>query len=436
MSAPTATAPARPGVRDDAASRATRRTLRLCTAGSVDDGKSTFVGRLLHDTRNILADQYEAVQRTSAARGLAAPDLSLLVDGLRAEREQGITIDVAYRYFATDARSFILADCPGHEQYTRNTVTGMSTAEAVVLLIDARNGVVRQTSRHATVAGLLGVRHVIFAVNKIDLLDYDEAAFRAIEADALKLADRLGLKETHVVPVSALAGDNVVERSSNTPWYGGPAVLELLEDLDVAADEARDAAKDLRLPVDYVIRDHASEYRGYAGRIATGTIAVGDEVTLPEGRTAEVTGLTVAGEPVDRAVAGQSVALTLDREIDIVRGDLIADAGRPEDVRSFRATVVHLADAPLAPGRMVEVRYGAALVRGRVTAIEAVVDVDTGEEHDGSGSLEVNDVARVVVELAKPLPVEGYRTGGRVGAFLLVDPSTGDTLTAGLVQDR
>lgn len=412
----------------------TRRTLRLCTAGSVDDGKSTFVGRLLHDTRNILADQYEAVERTSATRGLGAPDLSLLVDGLRAEREQGITIDVAYRYFATGARSFILADCPGHEQYTRNTVTGMSTAEAVVLLIDARNGVVRQTSRHATVAALLGVRHVIFAVNKMDLLGFDEAAFCRIESDAVALAGRLGLKDPRVVPVSALDGDNIVDRSDRTPWYDGPAVLELLESLDVAADEARDAAKDLRLPVDYVIRDHASEYRGYAGRIATGTLAVGDEVTLPGGRTSTVTGITVAAVPVREAVAGESVAVTLDREIDIVRGDLIADGTRPADSRAVQATVVHLADAELPARRMVEVRYGAALVRGRIRSIDAVVDVDTGSRGPGSRALRANDVAEVTIELAAPLPVEAYRTGGRVGALLLIDPATGDTLTAGLVR--
>ena len=269
----------------DRATRA-RRTLRLCTAGSVDDGKSTFVGRLLHDTKNILADQYEAVVASSQARGQENPDLSLLVDGLRAEREQGITIDVAYRYFATDVRSFILADCPGHEQYTRNTITGMSTAEAVVLLIDARNGVVTQTKRHATVAGLLGVRHVIFAVNKIDLLDYSEEAFRKIESDVAALAERLGLQNTFVVPVSALVGDNIVDPSEHTPWYEGPTVLELLENLNIGADLETDAEADLRLPIDYVIRDHATEYRGYAGRIAAGSVRVGDTVSVDVNRQA------------------------------------------------------------------------------------------------------------------------------------------------------
>ncbi|MDO4412314.1 sulfate adenylyltransferase subunit 1 [Cutibacterium sp.] len=411
-----------------------RRTLRLCTAGSVDDGKSTFVGRLLYDTKNILADQYEAVVASSHARGQENPDLSLLVDGLRAEREQGITIDVAYRYFATDVRSFILADCPGHEQYTRNTVTGMSTAEAVVLLVDARNGVVTQTRRHATVAALLGVRHVIFAVNKIDLLDYNEQAFRAIEADLQELARRLHLKNTVIVPVSALVGDNIVEHSDNTPWYHGESVLELLENLDIAADEERDASKyPLRLPIDYVIRDHASEFRGYAGRIATGKVALGDTVALPGGRSAAVERITVAGEDVTSAVAGQSVAVCLDDHIDLARGDLISD--QPVTTkRRFSALAVHLSDKPLTTRKVVEVRYGAALVRGRIASIDALIDIDTSQPTSASDHLEVNDVAEVTVELAQELPVEPYRVGGRVGAFLLIEPGTGDTLTAGLVR--
>ncbi|OFO25965.1 sulfate adenylyltransferase [Corynebacterium sp. HMSC064E07] len=416
----------------DRATRA-RRTLRLCTAGSVDDGKSTFVGRLLHDTKNILADQYEAVVASSQARGQENPDLSLLVDGLRAEREQGITIDVAYRYFATDVRSFILADCPGHEQYTRNTITGMSTAEAVVLLIDARNGVVTQTKRHATVAGLLGVRHVIFAVNKIDLLDYSEEAFRKIESDVAALAERLGLQNTFVVPVSALVGDNIVDSSEHTPWYEGPTVLELLENLNIGADLETDAEADLRLPIDYVIRDHATEYRGYAGRIAAGSLRVGDVVSVDANRQATVTKITVAAEDVTEAVAGQSVAISLDAEFDLARGDLISGT-RPEDVRRFSAVAVHLADKPLAVGRVVEVRYGAALVRGRIASVDALIDIETGEPTGVADQLAVNDVAEITVEVAQPLPVDVYRVGGRVGAFLLIEPGTGDTLTAGLVR--
>lgn len=416
----------------DRATRA-RRTLRLCTAGSVDDGKSTFVGRLLFDSKNILADQYEAVVASSAARGQENPDLSLLVDGLRAEREQGITIDVAYRYFATDVRSFILADCPGHEQYTRNTVTGMSTAEAVVLLIDARNGVVTQTKRHATVASLLGVRHVIFAVNKIDLLDYSQEAFGRIATDVDALATRLGLEHTYTVPVSALVGDNIVDRSDNTDWYTGPTVLELLENLDIGADLERDAADSLRLPIDYVIRERATEYRGYAGRIATGSVTIGDRVNVGGGRTGTVTRVTVGGEDVGRAQAGQSVAVSLDTEFDVARGDLISGGKRPEETRRFHAVTVHLSDKPLAVGRVVEVRYGAALVRGRIASVDALIDIETGAPTGTTDQLQVNDVAEVTVELAQPLPIDSYRVGGRVGAFLLIEPGTGDSLTAGLV---
>ena len=456
-------------------------TLRLCTAGSVDDGKSTFVGRLLHDTQSIMTDQYEAVERTSTSRGLEQADLSLLVDGLRAEREQGITIDVAYRYFATPNRSFILADCPGHEQYTRNTVTGMSTAEAVVLLVDIRNGVIRQTNRHATVAGLLGVRHVIVAVNKIDLVDYDENRFREVEAQVHELAAHAGLRDVHVVPISSLVGDNVVDGSDNTPWYTGPSVIELLEGFDAtvsenadsgasdASDHSDSAAQDshvpgFRLPIQYVIRDHATEYRGYAGRITSGSIAIGDTVALPQERQTTVKSLTIAGEPADRAVAGDSVSLELAENIDLARGDLITAADRPAETRALTATVVHLHDQPLAVGHQVKLRYGAAVVRARVASIEGVIDVDTGrhvEADDAARELHTNDVAEVRIELAQALPVEPFvataptlsgatttaaidaagdeqepaatAPSGQIGSFLIIHPQTGDTLTAGLV---
>ena len=472
-------------------------TLRLCTAGSVDDGKSTFVGRLLHDTQSIMTDQYEAVERTSTSRGLEQADLSLLVDGLRAEREQGITIDVAYRYFATPNRSFILADCPGHEQYTRNTVTGMSTAEAVVLLVDIRNGVIRQTNRHATVAGLLGVRHVIVAVNKIDLVDYDENRFREVEAQVHELAAHAGLRDVHVVPISSLVGDNVVDGSENTPWYTGPSVIELLEGFDTsvsdvseaadsagsgstvaeseaasdsdASDRSGSAAQDshapgFRLPIQYVIRDHATEYRGYAGRITSGSIAIGDTVALPQERQTTVKSLTIAGEPADRAVAGDSVSLELAENIDLARGDLITAVDRPAETRALTATVVHLHDQPLAVGRQVKLRYGAAVVRARVASIEGIIDVDTGrhvEADDAARELHTNDVAEVRIELAQALPVEPFvataptlsgatttaavdaageeqepaatAPSGQIGSFLIIHPQTGDTLTAGLV---
>ena len=273
-------------------------TLRFCTAGSVDDGKSTFVGRLLHDTKSVLADQLAQVEQTSARRGFAGLDLSLLVDGLRAEREQGITIDVAYRYFSTPNRTFILADTPGHVQYTRNTVTGISTSQVVVLLVDARHGVVDQTRKHLTVAALLGIRTVILGVNKIDLVDYSEDAFRAIEEEFRAVAAELGIADPHAIPISALHGDNVVDASPRLPWYFGPTILELLETIPV---DPGDSSLDFRFPIQYVIR--ATDYRGYAGQVATGTIAVGDTVTTPHGSTTVTAIDTTDGPPPARMPA-------------------------------------------------------------------------------------------------------------------------------------
>ncbi|MCZ9302392.1 sulfate adenylyltransferase subunit 1 [Corynebacterium sp. c24U_166] len=423
-------------------------TVRLCTAGSVDDGKSTFVGRLLHDTKSILSDQYEAVQRSSEARGLAEADLSLLVDGLRAEREQGITIDVAYRYFATDQRKFILADCPGHEQYTRNTVTGMSTADVVILLIDVRNGVVRQTNRHATVAGLLGVPHVVVAVNKIDLVDYDETTFRTIEDKVAALADRAHLNDVRVVPISSLKGDNVVERSARTPWYTGPSIVEILENIDDAATVDNAADQDLRLMVDYVIRDHDSEYRGFAGRIAAGSVGVGDEVTVTGGRTARITTLSIAGDPVEapaRAVAGSSVSVELDTDIDLSRGALIAGTPHPAATNTVEATIVHTSQRPLVVRRRLLLRYGAHTTKAQLSDIQGIIDVDSGEllptrpsefNDEPVTTLESNELARVTIKTRDAIPFEPYQPGGKIGSFLLIDDQTGDTVAAGLVLPR
>lgn len=423
-------------------------TVRLCTAGSVDDGKSTFVGRLLHDTKSILSDQYEAVRRSSEARGLAEADLSLLVDGLRAEREQGITIDVAYRYFATDQRKFILADCPGHEQYTRNTVTGMSTADVVILLIDVRNGVVRQTNRHATVAGLLGVPHVVVAVNKIDLVDYDEATFRTIEDQVAALADRAHLNDVRVVPISSLKGDNVVERSARTPWYTGPSIVEILENIDDAATVEDAADQALRLPVDYVIRDHDSEYRGFAGRIAAGSVGVGDEVTVTDGRTARITTLSIAGDPVEapaRAVAGSSVSVELDTDIDLSRGALIAGTPHPHTANTVQATIVHTSQRPLVVRRRLLLRYGAHTTKAQLSDIQGIIDVDSGTllptrpsefNDEPVTTLESNELARVTIKTRDAIPFEPYQPGGKIGSFLLIDDQTGDTVAAGLVLPR
>src|SRR5687767_4098103 len=336
--------------------------LRLATAGSVDDGKSTLVGRLLYDTKSVLADQLDAVHRASVDRGLATPDLSLLVDGLRSEREQGITIDVAYRYFATPRRSFVLADTPGHVQYTRNTVTGASTAQLAVLLVDARKGVIEQTRRHAAVLALLGVPRLVLAVNKIDLVDYDEVTFSRIAKEFTAHATALGYTEDAVVeiPVSALAGDNVVEKSANTPWYEGPTLLEHLENVPVEPDP-HDAP--FRFPVQYVIRPRTAEhldYRGYAGLVAAGTVKPGDEiVVLPSGRRTTVTKIDTADGELAEARAGQSVTLLLADDIDISRGDLIAVAGNaPTVTDEFDATLCWLAEKSLRPGARVLVKHG------------------------------------------------------------------------------
>ena len=412
-----------------------RETLRLCTAGSVDDGKSTFVGRLLHDTKSVLADQLASVERTSADRGFEGLDLSLLVDGLRAEREQGITIDVAYRYFATDKRTFILADTPGHVQYTRNTVTGMSTSQVVVLLVDARNGVVEQTIRHLAVAKLLGVRTVILAVNKIDLVDYSQQRFDEIRTEFDAKAAALGIEDPHVVPISALRGDYVAGRSDATPWYTGPTVLELLESIPVQRGRADDL--DFRFNIQVVLREHASDYRAYAGRVNAGSIAVGDEIFAPYGRTTTVAGIDTADGPVDTARAGDSVALRLTDDIDLTRGDLLASGSRPEDVREFDATVVGLNEKDLRAGQAVKLRIGTAFVRARVASVDRVLDI-AGADGDNTApeAVALNDIAHVTIHTADELPVEQYAARGAVGNFLLVDQSSGNTLAAGLVGKR
>lgn len=413
---------------------AERQTLRLCTAGSVDDGKSTFVGRLLHDTKSVLADQLASVERTSADRGFEGLDLSLLVDGLRAEREQGITIDVAYRYFATDKRTFILADTPGHVQYTRNTVTGMSTSQVVVLLVDARHGVVEQTVRHLNVAALLGVKTVILAVNKIDLVDYSEDTFHAIRADFERKAAELGIADPHVVPISALKGDNVVERSTNMDWYTGPTVLELLEEIPVNSGRALDLG--FRFPIQYVLREHASDYRAYAGRVEAGRIAVGDTVSAG-GRTTTVTHIDTADGEIDSAEAGDSVALRLADDIDLTRGDLIASADVAAPVREFAATVVGLTDKDVAAGQAVKLRIGTALVRARVASVDRLVDIDSAAaDVETPESFGLNDIAHITVQTAADVVAEDYAARGAVGNFLLIDQATGNTLAAGLVGTR
>jgi sulfate adenylyltransferase subunit 1 len=412
--------------------------LRLATAGSVDDGKSTLVGRLLHDTKSVLSDQLAAVERVSRDRGLTAADLALLTDGLRAEREQGITIDVAYRYFATARRSFVLADCPGHVQYTRNTVTGSSTADVVVLLVDARKGVLEQTRRHLAVTALLRVPHVIVAVNKIDLVDFSEDVFRTVEASVQGVARDLGLEDARAIPVSALDGDNIAQRSERTPWYAGPSLLELLEDLPPADDPVHES---FRMPVQLVIRPQGAareaahrDYRGYAGQLASGVVRVGDEVVaLPSGRRTTVTGIDLGERSLEEAFAPQSVTLRLADEIDISRGDVISAAGdAPDPVQDVDAVVCWLGDAPLRPGARLLLKHGARTVQAIVRTIEGRLDLD--DLHSvGTDALELNDIGRVGIRLAQPVPVEDYAVSRRGGAFLLIDAHDGGTVAAGMV---
>ncbi|MFI9788653.1 sulfate adenylyltransferase subunit 1 [Kitasatospora sp. NPDC051984] len=410
--------------------------LRFATAGSVDDGKSTLVGRLLHDSKSVLADQLEAVEHASRRRGQDAPDLALLTDGLRAEREQGITIDVAYRYFATARRRFILADTPGHVQYTRNMVTGASTAELAVVLVDARNGVVEQTRRHAAVAALLRVPHVVLAVNKMDLVGYAEPVFARIAEEFTSYAASLGVKDVVAVPISALAGDNVVEPSGHMDWYGGPTLLEHLETVPVGSDPSTEPA---RFPVQYVIRPQSQEhhdYRGYAGQLASGVLRVGDPVTvLPSGHTTTVAAIDALGVETELAWAPQSVTVRLADDLDISRGDLIASGSTALPSKDIEATVCHLNERPLHVGAKVLLKHTTRTVRALVKEISYRIDIDTLEQRSGAEGLNVNDIGHVVLRTAEPLALDPYRDNRRTGSFILIDPADGTTLTAGMAGE-
>lgn len=410
--------------------------LRIATAGSVDDGKSTLVGRLLYDTKSVLIDQFDAVARASESRGLDAPDLSLLVDGLRAEREQGITIDVAYRYFATPKRSFILADTPGHVQYTRNTVSGASTAELVILLVDARKGVVAQTRRHAAVLALLGVPRIVLAVNKIDLVADSARIFDAISTEFNELTSALGWAPEDVVeiPVSALHGDNIATRSERTPFYSGPTLIEHLE--SVPAHQVSSSVG-LRFPVQYVIRPRTAEfpdYRGYAGQVAAGSVRVGDEVVIsPSGQRTTIAGIDTADGPLEHAEAGRSVTLLLTDDVDASRGDVIASPDIPDPVSELTATVCWLADKPLWPGARVLLKHGTRTVPALVTELIERFDEQTLAPVHQPKTLELNEIGQVVIRLAEAIAVDEYHLDRQAGSFLLIDQSSGNTLAAGLV---
>jgi sulfate adenylyltransferase subunit 1 len=409
--------------------------LRLTTAGSVDDGKSTLVGRLLHDTQSILADQLAAVGRATRARGGVSLDLALLTDGLRAEREQGITIDVAYRYFATSTRKFVLADCPGHVQYTRNTVTGASTAELAVVLIDARNGLVEQTRRHLAVMAFLRVPHVVLAVNKMDLVGFDEPTFRRIESEFAAVASSLGVPDVVTVPVSALHGDNIAARSQHTRWYRGPTLLEHLE----AVPTGREAgAEPMRFPVQLVLRPRTAEhpdYRGLAGRVASGMLTVGDDViALPSGGRSTVVGIDTPDGPISCAAAGQSITVLLRDEIDVGRGEVLARPEQaPQVVTELDADLCWLAERPLRAGARVLVKHGTRVVRAIVTELTGRLDLHTLQHTEPPTTLELNEIGGARIRLAQPLAVDSYATHRHTGHFLVIDAADGNTLAAGLV---
>jgi sulfate adenylyltransferase subunit 1 len=415
-----------------------RGVLRFIAAGSVDDGKSTLIGRLLHDTRTIFEDQLAAVARASHRRGQDGIDLSLLTDGLEAEREQGITIDVAYRYFATPRRKFIIADTPGHEQYTRNMVTAASTAHAAVILVDARKGVLQQTRRHTYIAHLLGVRHVVVAVNKMDLVGFDHTVFDRIRKDYLAFVSELRIPDLRFIPISALRGDLVVERGSNLQWYEGPTLLSALEEID-AADEA--GALPLRFPVQLVVRAGAgTDFRGYAGRVESGALLRGAEVlVLPSGRRTTVKDIVSLGRSLPVAAAGTSVSVTLAGDIDISRGDMIADADlAPRAVKSIEARICWLSSAPLDTRALASARFvlkhTTRTVPAKLVSLSSRVDVNTLKEHAEPAGLAMNDIARVAIALARPIFVDLYRTDRATGSFILIDEVSNQTLAAGMIE--
>ncbi|HEX4182083.1 MAG TPA: sulfate adenylyltransferase subunit CysN [Caulobacteraceae bacterium] len=407
--------------------------LRFLTCGSVDDGKSTLIGRLLYDTKLILDDQLSALERDSRRHGTTGEDLdlALLVDGLEAEREQGITIDVAYRFFTTDRRAFIVADTPGHEQYTRNMATGASNADLAVILIDARKGVLTQTKRHSYICSLLGVRHVVLAVNKIDLANYDQAVFDAIVADYAAFAEPLGFASVTPIPMSARYGDNVLIRSDRTPWYAGSTLVEHLETIDVVSDTA---SKPFRFPVQWVNRPNL-DFRGFSGTVASGTVRPGDRVSVAaSGRETAVARIVTYDGDLDEVRAGQAVTLTLTDEVDIARGDLLATpTARPDVADQFAAHVLWMGDEPLLPGRPYLMKIGARYVPVRVTALKHKIDVDT-LEHLAGRSLALNEIGVCNLSTNSPIAFDPYAENRETGAFILIDRYTNATVGAGMID--
>ncbi len=415
--------------------------LRFATAGSVDDGKSTLIGRLLYDSKAIFEDQLAAVERTSKDRGEEYTNLALLTDGLRAEREQGITIDVAYRYFATPRRKFIIADTPGHVQYTRNMVTGASTADLAVVLVDARNGLTEQSRRHAFLATLLQVPHLVLAVNKMDLVNYDAAVFERIAAEFSAFAAKLDIGDLTFIPISALLGDNVVQRSANMPWYDGPSLLHHLEHVHIASDRN---LIDVRFPVQYVIRPHQAtdpglhDYRGYAGEMAAGVIRPGDEVMhLPSGFTTTVRAVEAAGQPVPEAFPPMSVTLLLDDDVDISRGDMICRPhNKPTVTQDVEAMVCWMiSDKPLTPRSRFIVKHTSRTVKAIVKDLHYRIDVNTLHRDESAGQLGLNEVGRVTLRLTQPIFCDPYTRNRLTGGMILIDEAANATAGAAMITD-
>ena len=415
--------------------------LRFATAGSVDDGKSTLIGRLLFDSKAIFEDQLAAVERTSRDRGEEGTNLALLTDGLRAEREQGITIDVAYRYFATPRRKFIIADTPGHIQYTRNMVTGASTADLAIILVDARNGLTEQSRRHAFLTTLLRVPHLVLAVNKMDLVGYDQGVFEEICAEFSKFATKLEVQDLTFIPISALNGDNVVDRSANMPWYDGPSLLHHLEHLHIASDRN---LIDVRFPVQYVIRPHASsdpelhDYRGYAGQVAGGVLKPGDEVLhMPSGFSTRIKRIELAGQEVAEAFPPMSVTLLLDDDVDISRGDLICRPhNRPAAAQDIEGMVCWMsADRPLAPRSRLIVKHTTRTVKAIVTDLHYRIDVNTLHRDETATQLGLNEIGRVRMRLTQPVFADPYSRNRLTGGMILIDEATNTTVGTVMITD-
>jgi len=409
--------------------------LRFTTAGSVDDGKSTLIGRLLYDSKTIFEDQLEMVQQASTRKGLDHVDLSLLTDGLRSEREQGITIDVAYRYFATPKRKFIIADTPGHIQYTRNMVTGASTANLALILIDARKGLIEQTSRHSFIASLLRIPHLIVCINKMDLVDYDQAAYDKIVSDYKAFASKLDVQDIQFVPISALHGDNVVNRSKNMDWYQGSTLLNLLETVHIASDHNH---IDCRMPVQYVIRPHSDEfhdYRGYAGRIAGGVFKPGDDVVvLPSGFQSKIKSIDTFDGEIAEAFAPMSVSITLEDDIDVSRGDMIARPNnQPTVSQEVELMLCWLDNSPLNTRSKYILRHTSNEVRAIVKQVRYKVDVNTLHRNEENLEVKMNDIARVKLRLAKPIFTDSYAKNRITGSIILIDEATNNTVASGML---